>query len=213
MLPNDDSNGSAPADMCSALTRQVIKAGSYTSLIVVQGTSAKARKLLDGVTPNHLLAVPVMNPVAAYCMLAGLWLWHDALHECHEIVQKNAADLLQAAPFLHQTPSKAGKKVGLVQTTESSNTIKTINLELMDQTLAFWHGIMHRREGDFSNSHYWFRRVGKHPAMSLVGDGYDADALIDDVQRAHDAGQSPAALVQLQRQEWATLFNWCVAQR
>jgi hypothetical protein len=28
---------------------------------------------------------------------------------------------------------------------------------------SYWHALMHRSEGDYSNSKYWYRKVGKHP--------------------------------------------------
>ena len=34
---------------------------------------------------------------------------------------------------------------------------------------AFLHGIMHRREPDYSNAAYWFRRVGRHTAFPELG--------------------------------------------
>lgn len=80
-----------------------------------------------------------------------------------------------------------------------------------DATGSFWHGIMHRREGDFSNSHYWFRRVGDHPAMAMI-DGYDGHRFIDEVQAAHGRGEDPPKLVEMQRREWATLFIFCAGQ-
>lgn len=84
-----------------------------------------------------------------------------------------------------------------------------VSQDLEDATGSYWHGIMHRREGDFSNSRYWFHKAGKHPAMAMLPN-YDGHRLVDDAEKAYP--ESPAALVERQRAEWANLFAWCAAQ-
>ncbi len=85
----------------------------------------------------------------------------------------------------------------------------TISQGLEDATGSYWHGIMHRREGDFSNSHYWMRRTVGHPLRQSRPD-LDPDRFIDQV--AAVSGEDDPALVARQREEWKALFEWCAAQ-
>jgi hypothetical protein len=45
-------------------------------------------------------------------------------------------------------------------------------------TGSYWHGIMHRHEGDISNSKYWYARVGQHPVLLAIG-GYPKNAEVE----------------------------------
>ena len=85
----------------------------------------------------------------------------------------------------------------------------TVSQALEDSTGAYWHGIMHRREGDFSNSHYWMRQAARHPLRRSHPE-LDPDALIDAVAAAR--GSDKPDLVARQREEWKVLFEWCAAQ-
>jgi hypothetical protein len=38
-----------------------------------------------------------------------------------------------------------------------------ISQSITDRDGSFWHAIMHRREGDFSNAKYWLRHASPHP--------------------------------------------------
>ncbi len=111
---------------------------------------------------------------------------------------------------------------------ESHHISQSINTP----TGSFWHGIMHRREGDYSNAKYWFRHVGEHPvfeplaqrAAELAAEhvqhaaverltarkAWEPFAFVDMCQAAkRNGGKLRELCLDIQQAEWELLFDFC----
>jgi len=73
---------------------------------------------------------------------------------------------------------------------------------------SFWHAIMHRLEGDFWNSKYWYRKVGNHPTFEKIERNWNPEHYVDQCETAHQSG-SPTDVQATAIAEWKALFEYC----
>jgi hypothetical protein len=115
----------AMSEPLSPLARQLIESARYDRFVALSRAPAEARRLLDAVEPDQLLTTPAANPAAAHALLAGLWLLHDGLHECHDIVQRSPDDPSFVARGLRTLP-----------------TGRSPSLRELTATFSYWHARM-----------------------------------------------------------------------
>ncbi|WP_332632536.1 hypothetical protein [Halalkalibacter flavus] len=53
-------------------------------------------------------------------------------------------------------------KAGLLLWNDELDLSHSISQTIDNELGSYWHGIMHRREGDFGNAKYWFQKAGSH---------------------------------------------------
>jgi hypothetical protein len=195
-------------------------------------TSASAVPVgaVDTLSPlsHHILK---LDRISAY---ARPVVHGDGNEEARPILEMLQPDQLLSVPVVHPAAARA-MLAGLWLWHDWLAESHAISQALHDSTGSFWHAIMHRREGDFSNSKYWFAKVGRHPILPAIGvqvgaainplpadksllrlmrDGWDPSALVDlveDVCRLPDDPRLPT-VVAIQRIEWQMLFDHCTRQ-
>ena len=144
----------------------------------------------------------------------------DRAFSPHEIVDREMAEACHSGLWLGHN------------FLDASHTLSQSNYST---TGSFWHGIMHRREGEFSNAKHWFRKAGDHPVFVPLNSSvrelaeelgtcpqseflrtqttWDPMAFIDLCEQVSQGGEDHTLLCgRVARQEWELLMQYSFQQ-
>jgi hypothetical protein len=148
---------------------------------------------------------------------------------------KSLLDATEAASLLAKPPANPDDADLLLSALylwhDYLNASHKISQAISSSTGSFWHAIMHRREGDFSNSKYWYARCADHPVMAIISaqanpvlnplpvdksilkltmNGWNPAAFVDLTKSVTDSPNDPRQkiAIALQKLEWRLLFDF-----
>ena len=107
-----------------------------------------------------------------------------------------------------KVPEALAVKSGLLLWNDDLDGSHTIAQDLEDEHGAYLHGIMHRREPDYGNSKYWFRRVGSHPLFPQL-----RTAALELLSDAPGSDPYKKALEQSPAWDGLRMVDWCESAR
>ncbi len=113
-------------------------------------------------------------------------------------------------------------RAGLLYAYDAIDESHRIIQDIVTSNASYWHGMVHRREGDFENARYWFRRTGKLGVFSemharaaevspLMGrqEDWDPYVLVGQCEQARFGGDvDQKELAALQRIEFDVMFDY-----
>lgn len=170
-----------------------------------------------------------LNLEAAYCELVPSG---PGSLEARRLLESATPQAMLTVPAT-SPPDASALMAGLWLWHDHLEESHRISQGIETETGSFWHAIMHRREGDFSNARYWYARCSHHPILAAIaansaamlnplpaeklylrltaGGQWNGSVFVDLVEQVHRSPADPrrALAVSLQQLEWRILFDHC----
>lgn len=145
-------------DVDQPLWHALIEAAATDGRLAVTSTGMSVERPL----PREAVPLPALVPAAASA--SPEWLRG-------KLAQFEVAEV---TPEIGSPEDAVALKAGLLQLHDlldaSHDLSQTVQGDGRHQAGDYWHAIMHRREPDYSNAKYWFRRVGRHPIFDALAE-------------------------------------------
>ena len=185
-----------PGDPLSARARQALRINAqaaYAELVPTSPPPPDAAELLHAMTPADVIDNPLASADDAACVLAALWLWHDALDLAHPIAQvidTPAGSLLHA--IIHRREGDFTNAKYWYARSRQHPSLPAIGIQAND--------VLRNAPAD------------KSLLRLNLNNTWNGPAFVDLVEQVHTTPADPrhAMAIALQQLEWRVLFDHCL---